>query len=216
MHNDLILPVPVLTIRQGRITPALQQHNMLLQVILKDLGYPDELVLSAESEDSAAQAITEHLPNLIFYRVADHSNLHFIQQIKNLYPSCCLISIHENEAAPNEILKAVQNGADAYLLSGTPAEQLFQQIKCILRGGAVLHPEFAKLLQEQLISKHNQEINLIFNSVEIQIMEQISQPSSEVQAALALNLSEYQVYSFIKNIFRKINILHKNAEATAE
>lgn len=209
MHNELILPVPVLIIHQGRITPALQPHSIVLHIILKDLGYPEELVLSANSEEQANQVTAEHLPNLIFLNIQDHSNLRAIQNIKQLYPFSYLITIHESIFKSAEILEAIQLGADAYLLSNAPAEQQFQHLKCILSGGAILHPQLAQLPQKQFSSASNLPAHHVFSPAETAILGHISHSESPEETASSLKASEYQIYSFIKNIFRKIALRHK-------
>ncbi len=209
MHNELILPVPVLIIHQGRITPALQPHSIVLHIILKDLGYPEELVLSANSEEQANQVTAEHLPNLVFLNIQDRSNLRAIQNIKQLYPFSYLITIHEGIFKSAEILEAIQLGADAYLLSDAPAEQQFQHLKCILSGGAILHPQLAQLLQKQFSSASNLPAHHLFSPAETQILRHISHSESPEETASSLKASEYQIYSFIKNIFRKIALQNK-------
>lgn len=208
MHNELILPVPVLMIHPGRITPAFQQHKIVLQTILKDLGYPEELLLEAENKQQAKTAISEHLPNLIFFTVQTPDDLLFIQEMKGIYPASYLVTMHEQASLPEELLTAIQLGADAYLLSNTPAEQQFQHVKWILRGGAILHPQLAQQLRKPLHNNPQSPSQPLLSNAEIQIIQHISQTQSAAETASALKLSEYQVYSFIKNIFRKLNRQH--------
>ncbi|MGE8541035.1 response regulator transcription factor [Acinetobacter sp. ANC 3813] len=214
MHNELILPVPVLMIHQGRITPAEQQHNIVLQIILKDLGYPEELVLSAHSTEQAQSIIYEHLPNLIFYYIQDSRDLPFIQKIKTLYPASYLVTLHENAAKTNEIIEAIQLGADAYLLTDAPAEQQFQHVKCILSGGALLHPQLAQHLQTQFKDGAAGLQQTIFSHSEAQIIQHISQSQSAKETAEVIQVSEYQVYTLIKNIFRKLTRLYKQKKGS--
>ena len=213
MHNDLILPVPVLMIHRGRITPAEQQHNIVLQIILKDLGYPEELVLSANSSEQAQSIISEHLPNLIFHPIQAPEDLAFIQKIKTLYPSSYLITVHANATKTDEILEAIQFGADAYLLKDAPAEQQFQHIKCILSGGALLHPQVALHLQTQFKDDPASQ-QPEFSHAESEIIQHISQSHTATETAKVIQVSEYQVFTLIKSIFRKLTRQHKQKKGS--
>ena len=214
MHNELILPVPVLMIHRGRITPAEQQHHIVLQIILKDLGYPEELVLSANSSEQAQSIISEHLPNLIFHPIQEAEDLAFIQKIKTLYPASYLITVHDNATKTDEILEAIQLGADAYLLKDAPAEQQFQHVKCILSGGALLHPQVAQHLQTQFKDGAASQQQPMFSHAESEIIQHIGQSHTATETAEVIQVSEYQVFTLIKNIFRKLTRQHKQKKGS--
>ena len=202
MLNDLILPVPVLMINRRAALP-----EPLLRHILKNLGYPQELIMSGQPLDGAEKMMIQHLPNLIFYSAFERADLDFIKTIKHCCPSSHLVTFHQ--AVQAELISAaLQAGADAYLLDGASAEAAQQQMKSILRGGAALHPQFARcLLQEAFNSAAVKPLS----PAEQQILQLISQSSTAEQAAAQLKLSAYQVDGLIRNIFRKLAALGSSA-----
>lgn len=198
MVNDLILPVPVLLINRRAALP-----EPLLRNILKDMGYPQELIMSGQTLDAAEKLMIQHLPNLIFYSAFERADLNFIKTIKHCCPSSHLVTFHQ--AAQTELIAAaLQAGADAYLLDGASAEAALQQMKSILRGGAALHPQFARRLLQEAFNSTGSTAVKPFSPAEQQILQLISQSSTAEQAAARLKLSVYQVNGLIRNIFRKL------------
>lgn len=205
MLNDLILPVPVLMINRRAALP-----EPLLRHILKNLGYPQELIMSGQTLDGAEQMMIQHLPNLIFYSAFERADLDFIKTIKHCCPSSHLVTFHQ-AAQAEWISAALQAGADAYLLDGASAEAAQQQMKSILRGGAALHPQLARRLQQEAFNSAGSPAAGQLSPAEQQILQLISQSSTAEQAAAQLKLSAYQVDGLIRNIFRKLAALGPSA-----
>lgn len=205
MLNDLILPVPVLMINRRAALP-----EPLLRHILKNLGYPQELIMSGQTLDGAEKMMIQHLPNLIFYSAFERADLDFIKTIKHCCPSSHLVTFHQ--AAQAELISAaLQAGADAYLLDGSSAEAAQQQMKSILRGGAALHPQLARRLQQEAFYSAGSPAAGQLSPAEQQILQLIGQSSTAEQAAAQLKLSAYQVDGLIRNIFRKLAALGSSA-----
>ena len=205
MLNDLILPVPVLMINRRAALP-----EPLLRHILKNLGYPQELIMSGQTLDGAEKMMIQHLPNLIFYSAFERADLDFIKTIKHCCPSSHLVTFHQ--AAQAELISAaLQAGADAYLLDGASAEAAQQQMKSILRGGAALHPQLARRLQQEAFYSAGSPAAGQLSPAEQQILQLIGQSSTAEQAAAQLKLSAYQVDGLIRNIFRKLAALGPSA-----
>ena len=205
MVNDLILPVPVLLINRRAALP-----EPLLRNILKDMGYPQELIMSGQTLDAAEKLMIQHLPNLIFYSAFERADLNFIKTIKHCCPSSHLVTFHQ--AAQTELIAAaLQAGADAYLLDGASAEAALQQMKSILRGGAALHPQFARCLLQEAFNSAGSAAVKPLSPAEQQILQLIGQSSTAEQAAAQLKLSAYQVDGLIRNIFRKLAALGSSA-----
>lgn len=205
MLNDLILPVPVLMINRRAALP-----EPLLRHILKNLGYPQELIMSGQTLDGAEKMMIQHLPNLIFYSAFERADLDFIKTIKHCCPSSHLVTFHQ-AAQAEWISAALQAGADAYLLDGASAEAAQQQMKSILRGGAALHPQLARRLQQEAFNSAGSPAAGQLSPAEQQILQLIGQSSTAEQAAAQLKLSAYQVDGLIRNIFRKLAALGPSA-----
>jgi len=198
MASNLSLPVPALIINQNSSI-----LDILINNILVDLGYPQELIAISSNLLEVNQYIERHLPNFIFYNVQTEADIAFINQIKASQPSAYIVTIHPPEHL-QEVISALHAGADAYLLQNTPANELFEQIKVILRGGAVLHSPVAQhLLHTRFQSSSQSNTQQALSPAEYQILQHTAQSISIPQTASALKLSDYQVDVLIKNILRK-------------
>jgi len=166
--------------------------------------------MSGQTLDAAEKLMIQHLPNLIFYSAFERADLNFIKTIKHCCPSSHLVTFHQ--AAQTELIAAaLQAGADAYLLDGASAEAALQQMKSILRGGAALHPQFARCLLQEAFNSAGSAAVKPLSPAEQQILQLISQSSTAEQAAAQLKLSAYQVDGLIRNIFRKLAALGPSA-----
>lgn len=199
MPSEFLLPVPVLIIDHQMVT-----SKTLLCNILKDLGYPEEIVTYTSNLKDAEFNIFNQLPNLIFFAVTQQSDIAFIQKIKKIYPSSNLIILVKTQST-DLTLHALQLGATAYLLMDQPAEDTYKQLKVILRGGASLHQSFASyLLNETFSNQSEQEHKLSLKPAEYQILNMVSHSATQEQMVDELKLSTYQIDGFIKNIYRKL------------
>lgn len=205
MPSDLSLPVPVLIIDQHQIMPHTILHNILV-----NLGYPEDLILFAADLANATTLIEQHLPNLIFCAVEDFKDFFFLQKAHKIHPEAHLVSLH-HPSKHDDIMLAIKSGAQAYLLNTHQPESLLAHIRIILRGGAILHPQFAQfLLNNEALCSHSPQLlhstppRDTFSSVESQIVQQLAQGKSLEQTATALTLTEVQVSSLIKQMFRKL------------
>lgn len=198
MASDFLLPVPVLIIDHQAVT-----SKSLMYDILKNLGYPQELISFVDNLIDAKQSIFNLLPNLIFLVATQQSDIAFIHQIKKIYPSSNLIVLVQ-EQSTDLTFHALQLGATAYLVIDQSTENIYQQLKIILRGGAALHQSFAKFLLNEPLhqqSKCAEQLNL--NPAEYQILDMVSHSATQEQMVDELKLSTYQINGFIKNIYRK-------------
>ena len=200
MMSEFLLPVPVLIIDHQAMTSKTVLFN-----ILENLGYPEDLITFTENLADAEQQIFNQLPNLIFFVITQQSDLSFIHKIKKIYPSSNLI-ILVNEQSTDLTLHAIQLGATAYMLIQQPMEDTYNQLKTILRGGAALHPSFAKFLLSETFSPQNAAPKqLSLNPAEYQILDMVSHSATQEQMVRELKLSTYQIDGFVKNIYRKIS-----------
>ena len=219
MLNDLILPVPVLMINRRAALP-----EPLLRHILKNLGYPQELIMSGQTLDGAEKIMIQHLPNLIFYSAFERADLDFIKTIKHCCPSSHLVTFHQ--AVQAELISAaLQAGADAYLLDGASAEAAQQQMKSILRGGAPIDPFIAREILRQIAASEHEDAVIapqsseaepsLLTAREKEILNLVAQGLSNREIAEQLFVSRYTVESHIKHIYRKLSVTKRTKAVSA-
>lgn len=129
-------------------------------------------------------------------------------KIKVLYPTIKIImnTIYDDD---EYIFKAIQAGADSYILKETKAQKVFDSIEDTLNGGAVMSPSIAlKTLQvlknAPLPTKTEQHEKIVLTEREIDILNEISQGFSNKMIADHLYISPFTVKRHIENIYQKL------------
>ncbi|WP_346236864.1 response regulator [Niabella insulamsoli] len=115
------------------------------------------------------------------------------------------------------IFKAIQSGADGYLLKETGPEELHKAILQTLEGGAAMTPSVAmktlRLLRNPLPDEaqaSDEDVNL--SQREVEVLEQLSKGLSYTMIAENLFISPSTVRKHIEHIYHKLQV-HSKVEA---
>lgn len=136
--------------------------------------------------------------------------------VKQKYPhiKVVMFTVFDND---ENIFKAIQAGADGYLLKDVNPEVLYKGIIDTLNGGAAMNPSIAmkalKLLRNPQVNfskKEKSEISL--TSREISVLEQLGSGLSYTKIAENLIISPSTVRKHIENIYKKLQV-HNKLEA---
>src|SRR5690606_34599318 len=187
-----LLPAPVLVIRSPTGLDLSKIQTVLLQ-----LGYQPDMLLYADNVLSAQSMITEHLPNLILYHATITSEISLIHQLKQQSPYPPGITIFNTDSTAL-IYSSSLSGADSYMLHHDSLPQFAESLKIVLRGGAYIHTELADYILHQPIAK------TCLNFAELQLLKVLSQHQSQVERQNQLQMRDYQMYSRVKHIYRKL------------
>ena len=138
------------------------------------------------------------------------------QMVKQKYPhvKIIMLTVFDND---ENIFKAIQAGADGYLLKEVDPETLHKGILETINGGAAMNPSIAmktlKLLRNPVDEKflENKE-DIKLSKREIDVLEQLSKGLSYTIIADNLILSPSTVRKHIENIYKKLQV-HSKIEA---
>lgn len=136
--------------------------------------------------------------------------------IKKKYPQIKIIMLTVLDDY-DSIFKAIQAGANGYLLKEINASDLHKSILETIDGGAAMTPVIAQKALQLLRNPNLQQANL--NPVEIkltkresEILEQLSHGLSNTKIAANLNRSPKTVRNHIEHIYKKLQV-HSKLEA---
>ena len=136
--------------------------------------------------------------------------------VKQKYPQIkvIMLTVFDND---ENIFKAIQAGADGYLLKDVNPEVLYKGIKDTLNGGAAMNPSIAmkalKLLRNPELNFSNKEKKEIsLTNREITVLEQLGSGLSYTKIAENLIISPSTVRKHIENIYKKLQV-HNKLEA---
>ncbi len=136
------------------------------------------------------------------------------ERLKKRYPKCkvVILSIYDDRSS---VKKALQYGADAYLVKGTAAREIVQAIYEVYKDGYFLSPKVSKYLVNSFLGKTNHygqkdnETNLTRR--EREILQLIAEGYTNKEMAINMDLSYFTVQAHRNNIMRKLD-LHKQAD----
>ncbi len=123
-----------------------------------------------------------------------------------------MLTVSDNE---DDVLTALRNGADGYLLKDMEPEDILESINKALQGTMVISERLTQLLakalrDEEKLTDDNELTPL--TSREQEILEQIANGMSNKRIAQELGISEGTVKVHVKHLLRKLN-LHSRTEA---
>jgi len=141
------------------------------------------------------------------------------REVKRLSPRTQVIvltSYHEDE----HIFPAIQAGALSYLLKDVAPETLAEAVRNAARGEAVLHPQVAARLIQELHAaqgaSQTQGAGAPFADLterELEVLRLIAQGLSNAEIAAQLVISERTVKSHVSNILSKLHLSDRTQAA---
>jgi DNA-binding NarL/FixJ family response regulator len=138
------------------------------------------------------------------------------QMVKQKYPhvKIIMLTVFDND---ENIFKAIQAGADGYLLKDVDPGTLHNGILETLDGGAAMNPSIAmktlRLLRNPSHIDNDRDTEAIsLSKREVEVLEQLSKGLSYTVIAGHLFLSPSTVRKHIENIYKKLQV-HSKIEA---
>ncbi len=197
-------------------------NNFLIKIVKEKLSFFKDIKInfSALNGVLCLQKLEQNPNTQIILMDIEMPELNGIEttiQIKEKYPQIKIIMLTVFDDDDN-ILKAIQAGADGYLLKETPAEKLHEALLQTLEGGAVMTPSIAqrtlKILRKQPIvnSETDAKLDSNLSDREIEVLEYLSKGLAYTNIAEQLFLSHYTVRKHIENIYKKLQV-HSKIEA---
>lgn len=165
---------------------ALQQfENIMPQLAIVDLDLPD-----GKGEDLVA---------------------------KFSFHKSCKILVYSKLSGSQRVLTALKNGAHGFLHKDDSESEIITTLKQIGAGGAPISPKIAALVLQELRGNQSKarQPQVSFTKREMDVLKMISKGYSTSEASEMLQLKYNTVSSYIKTIYRKLNV-NSRCEAVFE
>lgn len=143
---------------------------------------------------------------LIDLRMPEMSGVEAIAQIRSQFPEARLIVLTTYDG-DEDIYRALQAGAKAYLLKDTPREELLLCIQTVHAGRSFIPPNIGVKLAERMSSP-------VLSKREREVLELISVGMSNLEIGTTLQITEGTVKSHINNILSKLNVSDRTQAVT--
>lgn len=111
-------------------------------------------------------------------------------------------------------VRAIDNGADGYILKNSDAKELKNAISIVLKGESYIQSSLLPILDYNINEKDEDKCKIEFlTKREKEILIRIAEGMLNKEIAVHLNISERTVKNHISNIFRKIDVSDRTQAA---
>lgn len=150
----------------------------------------------------------EEIPNIIMLdlNLPGMSGLDTLPKLLQSTPEAQVIILTQSNKEA-DILEAIAQGASGYLLKSCTVDQVREGIQSVMRGGATLDDQVAKLVLEKLgPSRPRHYKNQILSERETEILNLLATGLVKKEIANHLNISTHTVNNHIRHIYEKLQV----------
>jgi NarL family two-component system response regulator LiaR len=176
---------------------------------------PDfEVVGEASSGPEAIQCVSASRPDVILLdlEMPDMDGVETLQRLREIDPALRVIVFTAFDT-DERIVKAVRAGAQGYLLKGVPRDEIFNAIRVVHAGGALLQPVIASKLLRQVTRDAQPEPDLLTER-ELDVLRLMAQGQMNKEIAAALVISERTVKFHVSAILSKLGAGNRTEAVT--
>jgi two-component system, NarL family, response regulator len=190
---------------------CVDDHPVVRDGLMAMIGTQPDMSVADEAGDGQ-EALTkyrEHRPDVVVMdlRMPRLSGVESTRQIRREFPGARIIVLTTYEG-DEDIHRALEAGARAYLLKGTVRTELLQTIREVMAGYRHVSPAVAASLAE-----HTPRTTL--SERELQVLPLIAKGLRNKEIGSALEIAEDTVKIHIKNIFGKLEVIDRTQAVVA-
>jgi two-component system NarL family response regulator len=167
-----------------------------------------EVVAEAANGNEAVNLAREHSPDvmLIDLRMPQLSGLEAINAIYSDWPQARIIILttYDND---EDIYRALQAGAYAYLLKGVPRAELLDTIRAVHAGHKRIPTDIAVKLAERISASE-------LTQRELEVLQHIVEGQSNKEIGKSLLITEGTVKAHVNNILGKLGVKDRTQAVT--
>ena len=190
---------------------VVEDHPIVRQGLVALLNVVDDVEVVGEAADGieAVREFETRHPDvtLIDLRLPKMSGVEVIQRLRADHPHARFIVLTTYDG-DEDIYRALQAGARAYLLKGMTVEVLISAIRSVHAGKSIIPPAIAQRLAERMATEP-------LTQREQDVLEQIVRGKSNKEIGVALEISEATVKTHINNLLGKLGVEDRTQAATA-
>lgn len=150
---------------------------------------------------------------LLDINMPEVNGIEVLQKIKeeNSDVRVLILTVH-NEV--EYLIKAIDIGADGYILKDSESAELKKAIRTIMKGESYIQPKLVPVLNNRLVARDKDKDKIdSLTGREIEVLVQVANGMFNKEIATALNISERTVKNHISNIFKKIEVSDRTQAA---
>ena len=164
---------------------------------------------AASTGEEALQLIDREQPDVLLLdlRMPGMTGIELLKAIraKPVPPRALVLTSYESD---EEIYRAIEAGAQGYLLKSTPQAEIVTAIQAVHSGRHHIPPRIAARLAERMVRS-------ALTQRELEILEMVVRGLTNKQIGNALRISENTARNHINSIIRKLDVSGRTEAATA-
>lgn len=195
-------------------------HPIVREGLVAVLRRDEEFEIMGEAPDGkvAVKRALSLKPDLILMdlRMPEMGGVEAMQKIRAAAPEIKFLVLTTYDT-DEHIVGALEAGASGYLLKDAPREELFNAIRTVARGEALLQPRVAaRLIQHmtgQTAKAQSGEEDL--SPREIEVLQLVARGQANKEIAAQLTITEATVKTHLAHIFQKLAVNDRTEAVTA-
>ena len=197
--------------RHDAIRILIADDHLVVRIGLRSMidTQPDMNVIAEAANGREAVALfRDHQPDvtLIDLRMPVMGGVEAVGVIHEEFPDARIIVLTTYDGDEN-IYRALQGGARAYLLKDIPREEFLDDIRAVYQGQYCIPPAVAARLAQRIPAPE-------LSARELEVLKLIVEGMSNKEIASALSITESTVKNHVNSILSKLNVKDRTQAAT--
>ena len=192
-------------------------HALVREGIRQLLEYDGSVKVIEEAINGkeCLEKLTSTIPDVLLLDInmPDMNGLEVLEQIKtdNIQVKVLMLTVH-NEI--EYLVKAVDIGADGYIIKDSDSSELKKAINSIMEGETYIQPSLIPALNNRLISRDSDKDKIdSLTKREYEILVQVAKGKGNKEIAQSLDICERTVKNHVFKIFKKIGVTDRTQAA---
>lgn len=192
-------------------------HNLLREGIKQLLEFDGSMEIIAEASDGieCLEILNNVNPDILLLDINMplKNGIEVLEELKVSKPDLkiLILTVH---GEVEYLIKAIDIGADGYIMKDSESSELKRAINEILSGEKYIQPSLIPMLNNKLANRDIDKDKLnSLTSRELEVLVQVANGMFNKEIAINLNISERTVKNHISNIFKKIDVSDRTQAA---
>lgn len=192
-------------------------HVLMREGIKHLLEFDGSIEVIEEANDGfeCLEKLKQKRPDILLLDInmSDMNGIEVLEELKRVNDplKVLMLTVHSEV---EYLVKAIDIGADGYILKDSGSQELKQAINVIMEGESYIQPSLLPALNSRLINRDIDKEKLeTLTKREMEILTQVAGGMFNKEIAINLNISERTVKNHISNIFKKIDVSDRTQAA---